>query len=245
MAAAEARVRRHREHVGRLLGGLLAHRLLLRWIDAEAAELERGGRLADPPLDAASRDEVEHRDALGDARRVVEAGRHQRDAVAEADPARALRAGGQEDLRRRRVRILLEKVVLDLPDVLDPEAVGELDLLERLREDAPLRIRIPGPGDLVLVEETEFHRGSARGAAGLYHAAAGPQRRAGSRPCDLEASGARWARRPDQARRREAARKARPAARSAPVAGSGTASASRRTVVKSSKRMQLVAGIVL
>src|SRR5262245_14659237 len=268
MAAAEARVRRHREHVGRLLGGLLAHRLLLRRIDAEAAEFERGGRLADPPFDAAAREEVEHGDALGDARRMVEAGRHQGDAVAEADPERALRAGCQEDPRRRRVRLLLQEVVLDLPDVLDPEAVGELDLLERLREDPPLRIRIPGPGDLVLVEEAELHRSSAPGAAGLYHGLAGPQRLRGpggrlesrptrsgpelqwssaqaseahrARPCDVEASEAR-----DQARRREAARKARPTARSAPVPGSGTASDSRRTVVKSSKRMQLVAGIVL
>jgi hypothetical protein len=32
------------------------------------------------------------------------------------------------------VRVLLEEVVLDLPDVIDPRPVGQLDLLERLAE---------------------------------------------------------------------------------------------------------------
>ena len=40
--------------------------------------------------------------------------------------------GGEEHLGRARVRVLLEEVVLDLPDVVDAEPVGELDLLERV-----------------------------------------------------------------------------------------------------------------
>ena len=51
----------------------------------------------------------------------------------------ALRARGQEHLRRARVRVLLEEVVLDLPDVVDAQPVGELDLLERLVDQLLLR----------------------------------------------------------------------------------------------------------
>ena len=52
--------------------------------------------------------------------------------MAEPDPFGALRAGGEKYLRRRRVRIFLEKMVLDFPDIVDPEPVGEFDLVERL-----------------------------------------------------------------------------------------------------------------
>jgi hypothetical protein len=53
------------------------------------------------------------------------------DAVAEADVLGALRRGGEEDLRRGRVAVFLEEVMLDFPDIVDAEGVGELDLLER------------------------------------------------------------------------------------------------------------------
>ena len=101
-------------------------------VDAEAAELRLRARLAGAELDAAAGDQVERRDALGDARRVVEAGRDLHDAVAEPDVLGPLAGGGQEHLGRARVRVLLEEVVLDLPDVVDADLVGELDLLERV-----------------------------------------------------------------------------------------------------------------
>ncbi len=49
--------------------------------------------------------------------------------------------------------------MLDLPDVVDAETVGELDLLERLRDQAPLGVRVPRTGELELVEQAESHRG--------------------------------------------------------------------------------------
>ena len=125
--------------------------------DVEAAELQQRRALAGAELDAAVRDEVERRDALGDARRVVVARRHQHDAVAEPDLLGALRAGGEEDLRRRGVRVLLEEVVLDLPGVVDAELVGELDLVERVLEQPLLVALVPRPRQLVLVEDAEFH----------------------------------------------------------------------------------------
>ena len=53
-------------------------------VDAEAAELGLRARLAGAELDAAAGDQVERRDALGDARGMVEAGRDLHDAVARA-----------------------------------------------------------------------------------------------------------------------------------------------------------------
>ena len=49
----------------------------------------------------------------------------------------------EEDLGCRRVRVLLQEVVLDLPDVVEPEPVGELDLLESVRGAAGARRRPP------------------------------------------------------------------------------------------------------
>ena len=77
------------------------------------------------------------------------------------------RGGGQEHLGRRGVRVLLEEVVLDLPDVVEAEPVGELDLLERVRRagGAPASV-LPGPGQLVLVEDAEPHARIVTGLAG-------------------------------------------------------------------------------
>ncbi len=66
-------------------------------------------------------------------------------------------ARGEKDLRRGGVRVLLEEVVLDLPGVVDAEAVGELDLVERVLEQLELAAVAPGPRELVLVEDAEFH----------------------------------------------------------------------------------------
>src|SRR5581483_7152458 len=133
------------------------HRAALRGIDAEALQLCEGGRLAGAPVHAAVRDEIERGDALGHARGMVVAGRHEDDAVAEPDAPRPLRGGRQEDLGRRRVRVLLEEVMLDFPRGIDAEAISELDLVERVLEEAPLAVRSPRPWKLVLVEDAESH----------------------------------------------------------------------------------------
>ena len=61
------------------------------------------------------------------------------------------------------MRVLLEEVVLDLPDGVEPDAVGDLDLLERVVEQPVLPVVAPGPGQLVLVEDAEAHRRKANG----------------------------------------------------------------------------------
>ncbi len=95
---------------------------------------------------------------LGGARRVVVVGDHLADAVAEADPLGVRRRGGEEHLGRRRVRVLVEEVVLDLPRVVEAEPVGELDLLERLVEESMLVPGVPGLRQLELVENAKSHR---------------------------------------------------------------------------------------
>ena len=55
----------------------------------------------------------------------------------------ALAGRGQEHLGRRGVGVLLEEVVLDLPDVVEAQAVGQLDLLEGFLEEAVLVVPAP------------------------------------------------------------------------------------------------------
>ena len=70
-----------------------------------------------------------------------------------------VRAGdrGEEHLGRARVAVLLEEVVLDLPDVVEPEPVGELALLERVLDQLVLGVLRPRARQRVLVEQTELH----------------------------------------------------------------------------------------
>src|SRR5262249_13314965 len=55
------------------------------------------------------------------------------------------------------MRVFFKKMVLDLPDVIDAEPVGELDLVESLLVKAQLGILAPGLRQLVLVKKSEFH----------------------------------------------------------------------------------------
>ena len=47
--------------------------------------------------------------------------------------------------------------MLDLPDVVDPQAIGELDLVERLLIETQLGFIAPGLRQLVLVKRSEFN----------------------------------------------------------------------------------------
>ncbi len=77
--------------------------------------------------------------------------------MTEAHVLGALAACREEHFGRRRVAVLLEEVVLDLPHVLDAERVGELDLVERVLDQLVLGAVVPRPTDLVLVEDSELH----------------------------------------------------------------------------------------
>ena len=153
-ATVVARERDLDEHAGDRVERLFPLRALL--LDAEPSQLHLRAALARAELDPSAGEPVERRHPLGDACRMVDRGRQLDDAVPEADALRPLRCGGEKHLGSARHRVLVEEMVLDLPDAVEAEAVGELDLLERLVQD-PALVRALAPGDLVGVEEAEAH----------------------------------------------------------------------------------------
>ena len=112
-------------------------------LDAEASELGLRTGLPCTELDTPVREQVEGGDALGHTGRVVEIGRQLNDSVTDPDAARALAHRAEEDLGCRRVRVLLQEVVLDLPDVVEAERVRELYLIERVLRSSRARLRPP------------------------------------------------------------------------------------------------------
>ena len=75
----------------------------------------------------------------------------------EADALRARGGGGEEDLRRRAVGVLLEEVVLDGPRLVEAQLVGKLHLGEGVVVDLVFGEGMPGLGDGKLVEDAELH----------------------------------------------------------------------------------------
>jgi hypothetical protein len=145
------------EHPRHRVQGLRPHRPLGLAGDAEPTQLDRGAGLAGPEVDPPVRYQVESGYPFRDPGRVVDRRGGLDDAVAQPDAPGALARGGQEHLGRRRVRVLLEEVMLDLPDVVDPRLVGQLDLLERFAEQPVLGVGAPRSGQLVLIEDAEPH----------------------------------------------------------------------------------------
>ena len=97
------------------------------------------------------------------------------DAVADADVLGLHRAGGEEQLRRRAVRVLLEEVVLDAPHLVEAELVGEPHLLERVHVDGALGLARPRPRHGELVEDAEFTGGLLRWVGCEMYAGRGPR----------------------------------------------------------------------
>ena len=88
---------------------------------------------------------------------MIVVGDHLADAVAEPDALGARGSCGEEHLGGRAVRVFLQEMVLDRPGVVDADAVGELDLVERVLHQLPLVVGTPGLGQLQLVKDSEFH----------------------------------------------------------------------------------------
>ncbi len=55
------------------------------------------------------------------------------------------------------MRILFEKMMLDLPGIVIAEAVGQLDLVERILVEPQLATRFPRARQLQLIENAELH----------------------------------------------------------------------------------------
>ena len=143
------------EHRDDGLHGLLEDLPLVLDGDAERLELGDRGTLAHAELATAARQQIEAGDTLGDPGRMV--GGELQDPVAEPDLLGALAGGRQERLRRRRVGIFLEEMVLDFPCVVVAELVGQFELAERILVEPVLVALFPGSRQLQLIEDAELH----------------------------------------------------------------------------------------
>ena len=155
--AVEARVLLGAPHLAELAHHLVEH--VAREVgigDAEAALL--GGRraAAHAELEAALRQVVEHRDPLGDARRVVHRRRDVEDPRAEVDARGRGREIAEEHLVGREMGVLGEEVVLGRPRVLEADAVGRLHDRD-LVHDAPVLVAAKLRQHARAVEQSEFH----------------------------------------------------------------------------------------
>src|SRR5438045_2527766 len=86
--------------------------------DVEAAQLDFARALAGAEVAAAVADKIESSDSFRDSSRLIDVGRHLHDAVANANILGAGGAGSEKNLRRGRVRILFEKMMLGRPYVV-------------------------------------------------------------------------------------------------------------------------------
>ena len=88
---------------------------------------------------------------------MIVVGDHLPNSVAQPNVFRSRRGRGQKNLRSRRVRILLEKVMLHLPGIVVAEPIGQGYLVERLMKEVAFVAFIPRPRQLELVENSEAH----------------------------------------------------------------------------------------
>jgi hypothetical protein len=112
-------------------------------------------------MQAAARQDIERGGALGDLDGMVELRHADHDAVADLDALGQHGAGGQEQLGRGAVRVFLEEVMLDRPDMVEAQLVGQLHLLEAVVVDRALGLARPRPRDRNLVEKAELHPGAS------------------------------------------------------------------------------------
>jgi len=136
---------------------LQLHGFLLGLRHVEAAELGFGCAGAGAEFDASVADQIERRDAFGDAGRVIDGGWRLDDAVPDAYVFGARRAGRQKHFRSRRMRVFFEKMMFGCPDVIVAAAIAQLYLLERVLDDGVIGFRVPGARKLVFEETAKFH----------------------------------------------------------------------------------------
>jgi hypothetical protein len=77
--------------------------------------------------------------------------------VTEANVFGALAAGRKKDFRRRRMRVLLQEMVLDGPGRLGSEPIRHPDLLDRVLNQSVFRVRSPGPRKLQFIQDAKSH----------------------------------------------------------------------------------------
>src|SRR6202043_1944809 len=116
------------------------------------------GALAHAEFAAAVAEEIEHRNALGDAGGVI--GGKLENAVAEPDVSGALGGCGEKRFRRRRMRIFFQEMMLDHPGMVVTEPVGGFQLRQRVLIQSEFIAGLPRTRQLELIKDAEFHDAS-------------------------------------------------------------------------------------
>ena len=147
-----------REHREDRLYRLLEHLALGFHVAAERRQFGDRGALAHAELAAAVAQEIEHRDAFGDARGMI--CRELENAVAEPDVPGPLAGRGKEGFRRGRVRIFFQEMMFHHPGMVIAEPVGGLELGQRVLVEPELVALFPWARQLQLVKDAEFHDAS-------------------------------------------------------------------------------------
>src|SRR5439155_5456465 len=143
------------EHRKDRANGFLEHFLLGFHVAAERRQLGDRGALAHPEFAASLAEEIEHCDALGDARRMI--GGKLANAVTEPDVFGALAGGGEKGFRRRRMRIFFQKMMFNYPGIVVAEPVGGFELRQRVLIKLQLIAGWPRARQLQLIKDAEFH----------------------------------------------------------------------------------------
>jgi hypothetical protein len=149
-------------HAQTFARGLFPRLLLLLVHRVKAAYFSGRGPFTRAELDAAARHQIEGGDAFCYPRWMVLLGRHLHDAVPQPNILGARCRRGQEHFGGRRMAVLFEEVVLGDEDVVIPELIGELDLLQRFMVYLEFVLLVPLVGverfgRLQLEINAEFH----------------------------------------------------------------------------------------
>jgi hypothetical protein len=127
-------------------------------IDVEAVKLLRGGRTARAELHPAVAHDIEHGGLLRHLNGIVEVEGQKPDAVGDPDIPGPLTDRAVEDFGRGAVRVFFEEVMLDFPNVIHPDVIGQFDLREGFPVGVVFAERVPRPRRLHLVQQAELHK---------------------------------------------------------------------------------------
>ena len=158
---------------------LLPHLLCVVRLHQEPAQLRPRRAPPRPQLHATVAQDVERRDPLRHPRRVVDIRQHQVDPVPKPDLLRPRRAVGEEHVRRRHVRVLLEEVVFHRPGAVEPQLVRQLHHLDRLVEDTRFAHCVPRFRYDAAHRDSELHARPPPASAGPPHLATSATCRSG------------------------------------------------------------------
>src|SRR5580704_11110162 len=125
--------------------------------DIEATKLDFSRTLAGAEIAPTVAYQIESRDSFRDTGGRIDVGRHLNDSMAKSDILGPRSAGGEENFRRRRMRVLFHKMMFGRPDIVVAHVISEFDLIECVLEQGVLRIARPRPRKLMFVKSADFH----------------------------------------------------------------------------------------